>query len=899
MHLKTVALALAYAGTSAALSGRQDAPDNTTESGPIARSFIIEYASGKAHRRDGLASNDDITIVKSFDTNVFIGATIETDSYNLESLSALPDVARVWPNEKVYFRPSEAKVTDELPSGQEYLPHNVTGVSKLHEQGIFGKGAKVGVVDTGIWYKHPALGGGIGKGFKVAGGYDFVGDGNWPGTEKEPDSDPEDVLGHGTHVAGIVAGKTDGWIGVAPDATIYAYKVFARQDYTDSATLIDAFLRAYEDGVDIITSSIGYRGGWSSNAWGVVASRLVDEGLIVTISAGNDGEDGPANGSAGASGENVIAVASVENDKVPTFPFNATFVEGEETETATFGYLPSTNFFPSSIVDWPIVPLAFNTSDPAEACTAYPEDSHNLTGVIPLVRRGTCTFETKQGNLKALGAEYILFYNNEADMITPFTNDIDGLIGLTTAEVGAAIIKTVKAGGNVTADFSLNPEDPVAFDNPAGSLLDYFTQWGPLYDLYQKPDIAAPGGNIFSTYLDDSYAVMSGTSMACPYVAGIAALYIGANGGRSVHGKGFGKELSKRIISSGVSIPWYVNSEKADFPASVAQAGNGLVNGFKVVNYTTALQYEKFNLNDTANFQGDHDIVVTNNGRAEVTYKLTAENAGGLEILGLYPTYAEGVYARNVKKQEDLVPKDFSVEVDLPEEFTLGPGDSKTVSVKFQNPEQQGWNATSLPLYSGKVIVSSSLGEQLSIPYLGIGASLREELDTIYAQDVRSVSSIQRSDIFKKPYWTFNLSLSTQDFPKVYAAVTWGTRQVRWDIFDKDWDESQWTFPLTPGEDGYVGPAAYWVGSGVLASYFDPRRYDPNDTLTYPIVDVSHNTVGTSNEYWWFGKLGNGSQIELGNYTMRFASLKPFGNPQESDDWDIFKTPEIAVLGKY
>lgn len=94
------------------------------------------------------------------------------------------------------------------------------------------------------------LGGGFGAGFKVAGGWDFVGDGNYPiSGPKAPDDDPIDSNGHGTHVAGIVAGKTEGWTGVAPEAELYAYKVFSQAGSTDSATLIESFLRAYEDGV--------------------------------------------------------------------------------------------------------------------------------------------------------------------------------------------------------------------------------------------------------------------------------------------------------------------------------------------------------------------------------------------------------------------------------------------------------------------------------------------------------------------------------------------------------------------------------------------------------------------------------------------------------------------------
>jgi hypothetical protein len=70
------------------------------------------------------------------------------------------------------------------------------------------------------------------------------------------------------------------------------------------------------------------------------------------------------------------------------------------------------------------------------------------------------------------------------------------------------------------------------------------------------------------------------------------------------------------------------------------------------------------------------------------------------------------------------------------------------------------------------------------------------------------------------------------------------------------------------GENGYIGPATSHVLAESL-SFFDPDRYDPDDTFTYPVVDLFRNaqTQNSFHQFWWFGKLGNGSQIELGNYT--------------------------------
>jgi hypothetical protein len=80
--------------------------------------------------------------------------------------------------------------------------------------------------------------------------------------------------------------------------------------------------------------------------------------------------------------------------------------------------------------------------------------------------------------------------------------------------------------------------------------------------------------------------------------------------------------------------------------------------------------------------------------------------------------------------------------------------------------------------------------------------------------------------------------------------------------------ERQWKWPLVPGENGYIGPIASWVGAGQI-NYFDPRRADPNETFTYPVRDLTRNaqTSMAYHEHWWFGKLGNGSQIEPCNYT--------------------------------
>ncbi|KAL0780594.1 hypothetical protein CaCOL14_001929 [Colletotrichum acutatum] len=148
-----LALPLVKAGSDSALKSRENV-DFRGNNRPISKSFIVEFAPGSTQRRDGLASTEGVKVVKTFDNKVFNGASVETESHTLDSLLSLPDVVNVWPNVAVKLDPVESK---RLVQGEDvaYTTHNATGVSKLHAQGIFGKGAKVGVVDTGIWYKHP------------------------------------------------------------------------------------------------------------------------------------------------------------------------------------------------------------------------------------------------------------------------------------------------------------------------------------------------------------------------------------------------------------------------------------------------------------------------------------------------------------------------------------------------------------------------------------------------------------------------------------------------------------------------------------------------------------------------------------------------------------------------
>ncbi|KAM6509815.1 hypothetical protein FALCPG4_017457 [Fusarium falciforme] len=880
LSLSCVASTLARHNTLLRRDGEDIAPAvNETDIDP--KRFIIEFEDGTNSKAtaDRLADRPDVKLIKVFNSDVFKGACVETPKDNLDTLQEEESVIKAWQVKKVTLAPMKPLQTfGKEAAGINTSIHHMTGVDKLHAEGVMGKGAIVAVVDTGVAYNHPALGGGFGPGFKIEGGYDFVGDGEWPeDEEKQPDEDPMDNLGHGTHVSGIIAGKSDLITGVAPDATLRVYKVFGKMDATTEDVLIDAFLKAYDDGADVITASIGSLGGWSENAWAVVASRIVDQGVVVTISAGNDGQAGPFAASTGSSGAHVLAISSIDGDVIATPSFNVTFDNDGDAETSVL-------------------------IRPSQTCSPLPESTRNFTGSVVLVRRGGCNFSQKQQNLAALGATHILIYTNDMPIVAPSAVSQDGSIAMITREAGAAIIKTIKAGGNVTADFTTPPMKTLTgvLNEETGGAPSYFTSLGATNDLFIKPDVAAPGGQILSSYLNDEYAVLSGTSMACPYVAGIAALYISKHGGRSAHGPDFAKDLAMKIISSGEAVKWHDGTQDSPdygFKASVAQVGTGIVNASKVLDYSISLSFVKFALNDTRHFNEEHTVEITNGGDKATTYDFSVENYGGFDSMNTDPK-TWGTPRMAWGEEVLATPQKMNPQVALPDaEITIQPGETKSAKISFKAPA--GLDGAKLALYSGKIVITGSNGESLGVPYMGIASDLEKDVGDIFEYPIgfpTMTSTRQEIPIAEKSNFTFDLDPEVQDFPAVYSRIGFGTRELRWDIFDDSWTEDNWEYPPVIGKAGYVGSATSWAKlSG--KQYFNASSDDANDLIALPLRDLSRDIVGRlGTELWWLGRLANGSQIAEGRYKMRFAALKPFADPQASEGWDVFKTPAFDVL---
>ncbi|KAI2464028.1 subtilisin-like protein [Annulohypoxylon bovei var. microspora] len=877
------------------------------------RRFIVELQS-RAHRARvsaKVAGLPGLSVVKEFDSDLFPGVSIEcADHCDAESLTnALdadedgPFVASVYKSTLVrLLQPAfEGESFSDDAAAANYSVHGSTGVEKLHKAGIIGTGATIAVIDSGVQYTHPALGGGIGPNYTVIGGYDLVGD-VWPDGPAEPDNDPMDHYGHGTHVSGIIAGKSDQFVGVAPGAKLLVFKVFGSGGYSNEETVIEGFLKAFDSGADIISASLGENSGFTSNAWAVLASRMVEQGVVISIAAGNEGDSGPFDASNGASGKSVITVGAAEPGAFPAQAFSADFNLDDRSNKTEVAYIPASGFFPNTVLNWPIRPVTLNSSVEDDACAPLPANTTSFNGTIVLARIGGCGTTVKHANIAAFGAQYILFYNDDGPYQTPYANSSSsGLVAAIEARAGNAIIDTIISGGDVTASFDVDTAHYVGLYNAGGGRPARYTSWGSTYDLALKPDIVAPGTKILSTYPTDQYKVLSGSSMAAPYIAGVAALWVGKYGGRAAHAAdpAWAKRLTARIMGSARAVPWAdwaTTVTDYGFWAPTTQVGSGFVDAERVLDFTTEISFEgrKFELNDTVHFAGTHSVDITNYGTAPVAYSFSLQDAGGYDSWSPIVPGQTQSFIPSLKLYTEINPVKMTPKVTFPDgEFVVGPAETKTAEFSFVAPE--GLNTSSLPVYSGKILISGDNGEELGVPYFGVACDLNQTITNIwnYGGYFPFLTSGVRNDrIQLKSNFTFNLSHDAQDFPKLNTEFAWGTEELRWDIFDGEYTEADWKYPPVIGENRYVGSATSWNGTSE-SQWFTPGLDSEDDIFSFPLYTQPRDKWGI---YYWLGRFANGSSIQPGDYKFRIATLRPFGDPQVSYDWDVWETPKVAVL---
>lgn len=551
---------------------------------------------------------------RSFDT-LFNGFSVEISSAQRAKLMQIPGVKAIYPVEVIHA--PTAEVNSGGAAADMATALSMTGANIAQNTlGYKGTGIKVAVMDTGIDIDHPDFGGNGSNGStafptaRIAYGYDFVGDSfNADSSSPSynpvatPDNNPDDCGGHGTHVAGIV-GANGAVVGVAPEVTFGAYRVFGCNGSTTADIMVAAMERAYADGMQILNMSIGSSFQWPQYPTAQAASRLVEKGMVVVASIGNSGTSGLYAAGAPGLGEHVIGVASYDNIAATSALVT---VDGRDVayNSMTFsGPVPTAG--------------TNNVVYIGQACNNNPLTA-SPAGKIALAVRGACSFSEKATNAINAGATGVIIHNNAA-------GNFSGTLGAPIGDGSVPVISISQADGMYIrgrAEPVLNwTERTMSVALPTGGLISSFSSYGLSPDLALKPDIGAPGGVIYSTYPLErgGYATLGGTSMSSPHVAGAAALLLQA--------KPATPAMAVRSVLQNSADPkmWSLNPGLG-FLDNVHRQGAGMVDVAGSITATTYITPGKIATGEGEAGPFTQRLTVTNNGDTPVTYQLSSVNA--------------------------------------------------------------------------------------------------------------------------------------------------------------------------------------------------------------------------------------------------------------------------------
>ncbi|CAG8537543.1 7641_t:CDS:2 [Diversispora eburnea] len=726
---------------------------------------------------------------------------------------------------------------------------NVQKINKLN-----GKGVKIAIIDNGVDYTHPALGGCFGPGCKISFGFDLVGSGDV--FDPLPDNDPlETCNGHGTHITGIIAAEDNvyNFTGIAPKATIGMYRINACNDATTDDLILKALELAEEDNVDVINLSIGTPfASWSETPISIACTQLANKGIKIIVAAPNNGATGLFTMGSPDSAINVITVGSVENTKFLSYYLLTSCCPDRKiaytTTQITLRYDVPVNA-PLRLV------LSNNSPNPEnDACSPLQGD---FSGSYVLIRRGGCLFSQKNLNAEAAGALGVIFYNNETTQT--FALDVSGTnipSAFISRDDGIFLVGLIldpnNNGRSITISF---PNDTIAVENLVRGLPSVTSSWGPTFEMDLKPDILAPGGRIFSTYLTSlgSYATLSGTSMAAAYASGVTALYLQDLKNKGISALSTNPEQIRDIFTY-TSTP--IEMEDFDMPYSTAKQGGGVINIKNAIKTTTLISPGKFALNDTVHANNTQSFTITNVGKQIVTYKMS--HIPAVSVRG----FADNVLV----SQANLVYDPFSSKVEFSKkEIKLRPRQSEKITIKITPPSQL--KNKDLGLFSGYIGVEDTTTKFLyTLPYLGLKGDIRD-IPVLSPKPGQPFVATFNGDHpqtsqDESAVFTFaNLFEDNSDSPSLYYTLGFGSRRVRVTLINLQGEVVAVIYEAT-----FLGRN----GDGVVG--YEQHIFD------------------------WFGFIGeNFDFVPNGSYRFELRILKTYGNFNNDRDVITWISPIIIV----
>lgn len=490
--------------------------------------------------------------------NVIDGFAVKAPASTLDDIKALDGVKNAF-IETLHEIPEDQGSTGGV-SNQDSL--DMTGADQVEQTG---EGQIIAIIDSGLDTDHEAFSGDLDDGSlalsesgldgirgslsaganatyvseKIPFAYDYA--------DNDSDVNPSATAGeHGTHVTGIAAANGGQIRGTAPDAQVAFMKVA-----TDSSGSLpdSAIIAALDDvqqlGVTSINMSFGLDAGFSeggsSTTYADAFETLENAGITLNVAAGNAYSAALGN----QSGSSLPYASDPDSSMIssPAAMTDAFAVASAETETGrayvtsgdgrqiAYSELQSSDSatvqsFEEKVADgdYAVIDGGYGTMEDASALSAQYGWDYDWSKTVILVKRGTSDgSELKLGQKaqniwsSASSVAAVIIYNNESGEISNGATDVNLWCPALTisgddgqsllAEDGATI--TVKHGQLM----------PASTDYSVSS----YSSWGVTPDLKLKPEITAPGGNVYSSVLNGQYDFMSGTSMATPQMTGISA----------------------------------------------------------------------------------------------------------------------------------------------------------------------------------------------------------------------------------------------------------------------------------------------------------------------------------------------------------------------------------------
>jgi hypothetical protein len=609
--------------------------------------------------------------------------------------------------------------------------------------------------------------------------------------------------------------------------TFGAYRVFGCAGSTSADIMIAAMERALADGMQVLNMSIGSAYQWPQYPTAAASDRLVNKGVSVVTSIGNSGATGLYSASAPGVGKKVIGVASVDNTHVSLLTFTVS------PDGTSIGYGPATGApIPPTSGTFPMVRTGTTTSA-ADACTALPAGS--LSGAVALIRRGTCSFHIKALTAMNAGAAGVVLYNNAAGRVNPTvvgTPVITIPVVAITAAEGALIDGRIASGATTMTWTNVRG----SFVNPTGGLSSDFSSYGMSPDLSLKPDIAAPGGLIFSTIPLElgAYGSNSGTSMASPHTAGGVALLLEARPGTS------SQDVRDILQNSADPKNWWGNPGLG-FLDNVHRQGAGTLDIPGAILSTVMVSPGKLSLGESEAGPSVETLTVTNHGSDAVTFDLSHSPALATGTNTFVPAFFASFASATFSAPSVTVPAGGSATVDV----------TITAPASLQN---RG-------MYGGYVVLTpQGGGETYRVPYAGLNGDYQSMV--VLTPNASSFGNpILRPDQAFGPNGPVTLTNPAVTPAWVFLHLDHQVRRLRMEVFDankgKAWHRSF--------DQDYVGRNT--SATGFFAIPFDG-------------VTVNGNKVNT---------------LPNGQYVIKLTVLKALGddaNPAHTETWT---SPVITI----